>query len=336
MSRRPEQPEPFLRGCAWPPGKEAPYPRCDPGPDGLRLPPDTRAAAALPVGVRFAFLGEPESLEIHYRTETADLGYRGSGAGTQFVLFRGSERVDAADAQLGEGRVRLATGAGPGAVTVYLPEGMRPTVLALNAHGGEIRPLPGQPRWLCYGDSIAEGWCASEPAAAWPHIAAREHGLDVVNLGYAGAARGELASAQEIASLAADLVSITHGTNCWTRTPHSAELFATSLDTFMDIIRAGHPQTPIVAASPIVRPDAEETGNSLGASLGDLRAAFEQTIEARQKAGDANLVLVHGRDLVGEDLLPDGIHPGDAGHQELARVLGPILAKLAHQGDDHA
>jgi len=30
--------EPFLRGCAWPSGELAAYPRCDPGPLGRRLP----------------------------------------------------------------------------------------------------------------------------------------------------------------------------------------------------------------------------------------------------------------------------------------------------------
>ena len=98
------------------------------------------------MGVRFAFLGEPERLEIHYRTETTDLGYRGAGAGTQFVLYRGTRRIDSADAQLGEGRIQLAAGEGPDAVTLYLPEGMRPTVLELQARGGEIRPPLRQPR----------------------------------------------------------------------------------------------------------------------------------------------------------------------------------------------
>ena len=88
MSRRPEQPEPFLRGCAWPPGPNVPYPRCDPGPGGLRLPLDTREMASIPAGVRFVFLGEPQVLEVDYRTETDDLGYRGEGAGTRFALFR--------------------------------------------------------------------------------------------------------------------------------------------------------------------------------------------------------------------------------------------------------
>ncbi len=134
----------------------------------------------------------------------------------------------------------------------------------------------------------------------------------------------------------ADIISIAHGTNCWTRTPQSADLFAASLCAFLDIVRAGHPEAPIIAISPIVRPDAEETPNALGASLGDLPAAFEETIETRRKAGDKNLFLIPGRELVGKEQLPDGIHPGDAGHIAMAEVLGPVLAERAGQGDDHA
>ncbi|MEE2679657.1 MAG: GDSL-type esterase/lipase family protein [Myxococcota bacterium] len=323
---RPVQPEPFLQGCAWPAGSGVSYPRCDPGPGGLRLPEDTRRAAALPVGVRFRFVGEPESLKVEYRTETADLGYRGPGAGTRFVLFRGERRVDAAPAELGRAAATLRVGPGAAPATLYLPEGMRPTVLSLRPTGGTIRPAPRQPRWLCYGDSIAEGWCASEPAAAWPHQVARACDLDVVNLGYAGAARGEIPSAQEIASLPADLITVAHGTNCWTRTPASAALFGASLAAFLETIRGGHPDTPIVAISPILRSDAETVPNALGARLSDLREVFEATVRERQDRGDTQLHLVPGRDLIGAVRLPDGIHPDDAGHTEMARQLGPVHA----------
>jgi lysophospholipase L1-like esterase len=336
LASRPPQPEPFLRGCAWPAGEGIPYPRCDPGPAGLRLPADTRAAAALPVGVRFEFTGECEAVEIAYRTETRELGYRGPGAGTKFVLFRGAARLAEADAALGEGRASLAAGRGPEPATLYLPEGMRPTVLELRARGGEIRPAPARPRWLCYGDSIAEGWCASEPAGAWPHLAARAEGLDVVNLGYAGAARGEIASAEEIAALPAELISISHGTNCWTRTPHSAELFAAGLRAFLSVVREKHAATPIVALSPILRADAEATRNRLGASLADLRGAFEAVVRERCAAGDARLHLVPGLPLVRREQMPDGIHPDDGGHAALARALGPVLRAALREGACHA
>jgi lysophospholipase L1-like esterase len=342
-SARPADVEPFLRGCAWPPGELGAYPRCDPGPLGLRLPADTRASAALPVGVRLELTGACEVVEIAYRTETRALGHRGTGAGTKFVLFRDGARVSEAEARLGEGTLRLAAGSGAARAVVYLPEGMRPTVLALRGLGGEIAPAPREPRWLCYGDSIAEGWCASEPAGAWPHVVAREQGLDVVNLGYAGAARGELASAEEIAKLPADVISIAHGTNCWTRTPHSAALFEESLRAFLALVRTGHPRTPIIAISPILRADAERAPNPLGATLADLRAAFERTVLEQGGVGsdtsgpgpDVSLTLVRGLPLLPRERLPDGIHPDDAGHASLARALGPVL-RAALEGAKHA
>jgi lysophospholipase L1-like esterase len=335
MAARPEAVEPFLRGCAWPPGEGVPYPRCDPGPAGLRLPADTRACAAIPVGVRLELSGEARTVEIDYETATAELGPRSAGAGDRFALFRGAKRISEAKALLGRACARLPAGAGPEPAVVYLPEGMRPLLRGVRGIGGAIAPAPPRPRWLCYGDSIAEGWCASEPAAAWPHVAAREQGLDVVNLGYAGAARGEIASAEEIARLPADVISIAHGTNCWTRTPHGAALFAEGLHAFLAIVREAHPRTPVVAVSPILRPDAESTRNRLGATLADLRAAFEAVVRERQAAGDARLFLVPGQALVARERLPDGIHPDDAGHAQLAGALGTVLSATLRKGDSH-
>ena len=325
MFARPASVERLLRGCAWPAGRWAPYPRCDPGPAGMRLPADTRAQAALPVGVRLEFTGEADAVEIDYHTATDDLGHRGVGAGTHFALYRGATAVSREPAKLGTGTARLAAGRGPAPAIVYLPEGMRPHVADVRGIGGALTPALPQPRWLCYGDSIAEGWMASEPAAAWPARVGREHGLDVVNLAYAGAARGELASAEELASLPADVITLCHGTNCWTRTPHDAVLFRAGVASFLDVVRQGHPATPIVAVSPVLRADAEAAPNRLGATLADLRRAFEAAVQARIDAGDPHLVLVPGLPLLPPERFADGIHPDDPGHAQLARTLGPSI-----------
>jgi lysophospholipase L1-like esterase len=327
VAERPPEVEPFLRGCAWPAGALGPYPRCDPGPAGERLPADTRARAALPVGVRLELCGEPEAVEIDYETETDALGFRGASAGTGFALYRGAKAVSEAPAALGCGSVRLAAGTGPERAIVYLPEGMRPRVLAVRGVGGTIAPAPAQPRWLCYGDSIAEGWTAAGPAGAWPARVGRQHGLDLVNLAYAGAARGELASAEELAALPADLISVSHGTNCWTRTPHDAALFAAGLASFLAIVREGHPATPVVAVSPLQRADAEHTPNRLGATLADLRRAFEEAVHQRRRAGDTRLELAEGWPLLPAERFADGIHPDDEGHARLAAALGPVLRR---------
>lgn len=354
---RPAAVEPFLAGCVFPDAPGVRYPRALPV-DAGRLPADTWATACIPVGVRLELVGEAHSVEIEYETATTDLGYRGEGAGTTFTSWRGQSVIDDVPAVLGRGRVTLRMTAddpaiydaahaddpaihdaahadddegrrGPGSdgsdrTVVTLPEGMRPAVLAVRGLGGTIGPAPPQPRWLCYGDSIAEGWAASNPGRAWPAIAGRRYGLDVVNLGYAGAARGEMVSAEEIAGLPADVISLSYGTNCWTRIQHSAEQVGAGLDAFVDLVRTGHPDTPIVVASPVIRPDAEDKENGLGATLADLRSVIEERIGNRC-ALDPLLHLVRGGNLLTADQLADGIHPGDEGHRVLAEAIGSAV-----------
>ncbi|TMK61640.1 MAG: GDSL family lipase [Actinobacteria bacterium] len=321
-------PAPYIRGCAWAAGAGVPYPRADPD-DFTRLPIDTWGTAQLPVGVRLEFVGDANAVVIAYRTETDDLGLRGDGSGRTFELWRGGECVDTAPAVLGEGEVRLALGdaSADEIAVVTLPEGMRPTILGFAVEGGALEPGPAQPRWLAYGDSIAEGWIASSPAGAWPAIAARQFGLDVCNLGYAGSARGEIVSAEQIASCAAEVISISHGTNCWTRIPHSAAVMRAQTAAFLAVVRQGHPETPVVVASPVVRPDAEATPNRLGATLVDLRNAMEEAVYERLDAGDEQLTLVPGAPLLDAGQLADGVHPGDDGHAVLAQVIGGAVAK---------
>ena len=318
--KRPEQPEPFVRGAAWPGTRSVPYPRASPT-DRTRLPGDTWQMASIPVGVRLEVVGDAWEVEIAYRTETDQLGYRGDGAGTTFAAWTREGLLGEEVAVLGEGTVRLPLAQGQPTI-VYLPEGMRPVVLEVTGVGGTIEPAPAQPRWVVYGDSVAEGWIATAPALAWPAIAGREHALDVVNLGYAGAARGEIASAEQVAELPADLITVCHGTNCWTRTPHSVGVFRETVAAFLEIIRQNHPHTPLLVASPVVRPDAETTPNRLGATLADLRAAMEDVVEARIAAGDEHLELVRGLELIDAAQLGDGIHPDDDGHRRTADAIG--------------
>ncbi len=302
-----------------------PYPRADPR-DASRLPADTWATATIPATVRLEFVGDASEIELGYETATDDMGYRGDGAGRAFELWRGGERVSDAPAVLGSGSVVLGAGsANDGPATVYLPEGMKPVVRSISAMGGNIEPAPSRPRWYAYGDSILEGWVASGPSGTWPAIAARQLAIDVYNFGYAGSARGEIASAEQIATRPAPaVITVTHGTNCWTRVPHSVAMMRANTAAFLDIMRQAFPETPIVVASPVLRPDAEVTPNRLGATLADLRGAIEDITRSRLDS-DPRLTLVPGEGIVSADELPDGIHPGDEGHIALASVIGAAI-----------
>lgn len=324
MSNGPAGVSSYLAGVAFPGVPGIAYPRARPA-DAERLPADTWAAAQIPVGVRVELEGEAGSVAIEYETQTDDLGYRGEGAGRTFVSWDGATVVDEAPAVLGRGRVTLRVG--PGRAVVALPEGMRPTVLRVTGGSGKpVRPAPSQPRWLCYGDSIAEGWVASGPGRAWPAVAGRLLGLDVVNLGYGGAARGEMVMAEAMAGMPADVITLSHGTNCWQRITHSAEQVAVGLDAFLTLLRSAHPATPVVVVSPIVRPDAETTPNAVGATLSDIRLALEGAVRRRQ-ASEPRLWLVEGAALVPATDLVDGVHPGDAGHLRLAKAVGDALRR---------
>ena len=114
-------------------------------------------------------------------------------------------------------------------------------------------------------------------------MAARANGLDVVNLGYAGAARGEIASAEELAGLPADLISISYGTNCWTRTPHSAAAFREGLRAFLDVVRQG-PERWIARPGP---PEPHKVDVEIRSLASDLRRDLDPELRCLAPVGHA-------------------------------------------------
>jgi lysophospholipase L1-like esterase len=313
----------FLRGCAFGPHADAPYPRAN--LDDRRLPADVAAAARVPATVSLAVAGPAEAIELSYTAAAPAGGLRGPSYGTAFAAYpAGGDRPSAeAPARPGAGTVRLVLGPGPS--VVYLPEGMAPTVTGIAGLGGAIAPGPRQRRWLAYGDSITEGWGASAPGRTWLATAARRLDLEAVNFGYAGSGRGELVVAEAMAGVPADVITVAFGTNCWGMIAFSEELLEATVRAFVASVRAGHPRTPIVVVSPIVRPDSETTPNRLGATLAGLRAAYERAVLGLG-AADAGVTLVPGREIVAPGQLADGIHPDDAGHAALAAAVGTAVS----------
>ncbi|MFE0105993.1 GDSL-type esterase/lipase family protein [Streptomyces sp. NPDC059009] len=305
----------FVRGAPWWSDDGRPL-RADPAEREL-LPGDTWERATVPAGVRLAFAARGvREVEIAYegREPWETDGYR--DVPPVFTLLSGDAVAGETPAAPGTHVARLELPHPEGEFTLHLPEALRPALREVRpVGGGTLTPAPPRPRWLVYGDSITEGWSASRPHLAWPALAGRALGLDTVNLGYAGAARGELASARQLGSLRGDFITLAFGTNCWSRTPSSAPLLYETTRAFLTLVRQGNPHAPVLVVSPVVRPEAEVTPNELGATLGDLRAAVERA------ARDADVPVLPGAELVRADQLVDGVHPSDAGHAALAAAV---------------
>jgi len=330
VSARPEQPEPFVRGCVFAAARSVPYPRLCPV-DADQLPGDVWSSATVPAGVRLEVVGDATALRVRYRTVSADLGYRGDGAGCSFVVFRSGRKIAEEPAVLGDGEVTLALPGDPGQpAVVYLPEGMRPTVLQVQPVGGGLRAAPRQPRCLVYGDAVTQGWLASSPVASWPAVLGRKLGLDVCNLGCAGTTRLEPVVAQMVATTPAELMVVSIGSGCWSRPPHSVGMLAEEVRSFVQLVRAGHPGVPLAVMSPLLRPTAEDTPNVFGATLAALRRCVEDTAAALA-VGDPDLAVVDGAGVLGPDDLVDGVYPGDEGHKRVAAALAKALGPRADQ-----
>ncbi|MEV2200566.1 GDSL-type esterase/lipase family protein [Streptomyces fradiae] len=320
-------PGPYLRGVAW---WDGPRPvRVDPTVVGV-LPWELVERAALPVGVRLELTAAPgtRAVELRYRARVPGREDGGPSVPPHlFALWRdGRPAGEAYGAPAAGGEAAavldLPRPERPDEVfTVYLPEAAAPLVLAVRGVGGGIAPAPRRARWAVYGDSITEGWWATRPAHAWPAAAGRALGLDPVNLGYAGTGRGELPVARQLAALPAALITLAFGTNCWEPVPTTpARLYALTR-AFAGTVRTGHPRTPLLVVSPLLRPAAEAAPNGAGATLAELRAALEEAVRDLRAAGDDRLFLLPGHPLLDPGHLWDGLHPNDAGHARLAAAV---------------
>jgi lysophospholipase L1-like esterase len=293
-----------------------------------KLPWDTGRAARVPAGVHLAVTGTARAVDLAVEvgepttvpapTLAAAFLVRATGATTAAVPVPTAS---------GTVRVPLPERAPDEVVRVYLPESVELGLTGLTPVDGTLDPVVAGPRWVVHGDSICQGWSVTEAGGAWPSLVAQDLGLDLVNLGFAGSARGELAAADVVAGSGAAAVAIAWGTTAYSSLPTDAPAIAETTRLFLTAVRQGLPLVPIVVVSPIVRPAAERVPNRFGATLADLRTAQEDAVRRfAETTGDERITLVPGLDLLPPERLPDGIHPDDEGHRLLAAALAPHVS----------
>ncbi|MFE3147219.1 GDSL-type esterase/lipase family protein [Streptomyces sp. NPDC059218] len=324
--------------------------------------PSVYGVTVMPSGVRLVFRTDARALEFEVLTSTgrldADPRPRPTGMLELLVdgALAGRQQAPVGNVlrMAGPGSVQRLVPGKPGTVRFAgLPAGMKnvelwlpqqtPTELvALRADGDVLAPLPdGRRRWVHHGSSISHCIEADGPTGTWPVVAAALGGVEVINLSQAGNALLDPYVARTIRDTPADLISLKVGINIVSLSAFRLRTFGPAVHGFLDTIRDGHPDTPLLLISPVSCPALEQVPGPTGtgpdgriAALGDpadvARGALSLTvvrtelvrIAAARQASDPHLHCLDGRALLGPDEaddLPDGLHPTAAAYRRMGK-----------------
>ena len=241
-------------------------------------------------------------------------------------------------------------GSGTHAVEVWLPHAAVLEVRGARVEAGTcLEPLVRERRrWVHHGSSISHCLEAERPTETWPAIAARRAQVELLGLGFGGQCMLDQHVARTIRDLDTDLISLKLGINVVNGDTMRERAFRPAVHGFLDTIRDGHPDTPLLVVTPIICPSAEDHPGptvpdqagrfdvvprspelATGAlTLRRVREVITEVVTARQAAGDAALHLLDGQLLFGAEdlaLLPDGLHPDATGY----RLMGERFHDLA-------
>jgi hypothetical protein len=239
-------------------------------------------------------------------------------------------------------------------VEIWLPQGATVALRELRvSDGSRVSKLARdkRKRWVHYGSSISHGMEADGPTGTWPAVAARFADVHLQSLGFGGQCHLDQFVARTIRDLPADYISVKAGINVINHESLKERTYISALHGFLDTVRDGHPQTPLLVVSPIFCPSAEDhPGPTLPndqrkfvvlqrpselmtgcLTLRRVRTLMKTIVHSRRDAGDANLHYLDGLELFSEadaGDLPDDLHPNDAGY----RRMGERFYALAFTG----
>lgn len=223
--------------------------------------------------------------------------------------------------------------AGSGPVHVLLPHNARVELHSLRSDRALTAAPPQTVRWTHYGSSISQGMNAVSAARTWPVAAATRLDWGLNNLSFAGNAQLDGCVARVIRDTPADLITLKVGINLVNADSMRERTFRPAVHSFLDTIRDGHPDTPIVLISAMACPIQEEhAGPVVTDAYGRARAAARQVekddgaltlhrtreilAEAVEHRSDPRLDLLDGRRLFGTadtSMLYDDLHPDQDG-----------------------
>lgn len=244
-------------------------------------------------------------------------------------------------------------------VEIWLPHNEVTELGALRANAPIVPSTDkARPVWVHHGSSISHGSNAASPTGIWPVIASSLAGLDLVNLGFGGNALLDPFTARAIRDRPADIISVKIGINLVNADLMRLRAFGPAVHGFLDTIRDGHPDTPLLVVSPIYCPihettpgpgmfdlDALAKGETKFVALGKsdetragkltlsiVREHLKAIVEQRA-CDDANIRYLDGLELYGaldhaRLPLPDRLHPDADTHRHIGNRFAPVLRHM--------
>lgn len=326
-------------------------------------------AEAEPAGVRFAFRSRAGVIELDVvPTRFVYVGVPARPAGLYDLLIDGQLAAQASADDADIVTYDMATGSvskqqsgvstlrftglpeRDKAIEIWLPYSEITELVALRSDA-PVEPLgdTGRKVWLHHGSSISKGSNTDSPSATWPALAAAQGGVELVNLGFSGNALLDPFVARVMRDMPADFVSLKIGINLVNTDLMRLRAFTPAVHGFLDTIRDGKPEVPILLVSPLYCPIHEDTpgpgafdmealaagkvafratGNPTETAAGKLTLVVIrrelQRIARQRMVGDPHLHYLDGLSLYGPvDLaelpLPDALHPDAAAHRRIGQ-----------------
>ncbi|MFD6415251.1 lipase [Streptomyces sp. NPDC060194] len=323
-------------------------------------------AVQAPAGVRLALRTEATALALRVRTTRVDEPGRGPlpaafdlvvdgrlhtrtpVTGGDLMRRTGRDGVEPVPGEAGTYRFG-GLPAGEKELRLWLPQSAVCDLVELSADAPVAPPLESdRPRWVHYGSSVSQCVEAAGPTGTWPAVAATAAGLDLTCLGFSGNAMLDPCVARTIRDLPADLITLKIGINVVDGATMRLRTFLPAVHGFLDTVREGHLDTPLVVLSPIACPALEDTPGPgavdpatgrvratgdpgevpLGAlTLGVVREELARLVAARA-GSDPALTYLDGRELLGPDDtagLPDGLHPDGDAYRRMGERFAALL-----------
>ena len=225
--------------------------------------------------------------------------------------------------------VRVAGGDGGHHVRVWLPALRGCELRDVWGDGSFIRPVSSRPRLLVLGDSLSQGYVVGDPALAWPSVAARALGCDVLNQSVGG----QVFQPTSLVGLgdldAPERVVVFLGAN-YRYGRCSERIVRREVFEYLDTVDRLLPASALLVVRPAA-PSGESVvrGSCAAAVPGIVAEAFARVRARRLERHGAACLLVPEADIVDSGLVVDEDgHPSLEGSLAIASAMERELRKL--------